>query len=124
MEITKARLKQIISEEIDRMNEKEEEIDLTNALEVVEKDEEGQSSYKMGDISEGEGMDVIQMAADTLFNSGLTAVESPEQAKALILGLVKASGLPLGALAGGAIVKSLVDAVKFLQNKEQNTEEK
>ena len=106
MEITKARLKQIISEEINRMNE------------------EGQNSYKMGDISEGEGMDMVQLFADLLFSSGLTAAESPQQARDLIMGLLKTAAFPAGVVAGGITVKSLVDAVKYLMDKGKDTQEK
>ena len=118
MEITRKQLKRIIAEEIDRLNEaQQEEFDLEDELRVKEEPD-------VGSISESEGMDMIQQFADLMYGSGLTAVKSPEEARQLIMGLGKAALLPFFALTTGYAATSLKDAIDFLRNKDQKSQEK
>jgi hypothetical protein len=93
MKITRQRLKQIILEEIDLME--------TNSLDVIDSGDEDDSNVaSMGDISEGEGMELVHQVAQTLFDTGVTAAESPEELALALKGIGKMALLALG---GGAL---------------------
>jgi len=127
MKITRERLKSIIAEEIDKMSEGSETPGTGKA--PVEKTfnldgELEANKYGMGAISEVEEMDLVQQFADLMYNSGLTAIESPKQAREVIMGLGKAALLPLFTLTTGYSATSLKDAIDYLRNKGQKSEEK
>ena len=120
MEITRKQLKRIIAEEIDRLNEaQQEEFDLEDELRVKEEPD-------VDSISESEGIDMVlvQQFADSMYGSGLTAVESPKEAREVIMGLGKAALLPLFTLTTGYAATSLKDAIDYLRNKDQKSQEK
>tara|TARA_R100000734_G_C3299795_1_gene90575 strand:+ start:772 stop:1104 length:333 start_codon:yes stop_codon:yes gene_type:complete len=110
MEITREQLKRIIAEEIDRF-------DLEDELRVKEEPD-------VGSISESEGVAMVQQLADLISQSGLTAVENPDEAYKLVMGLGKAALLPFFALTTGYAATSLKDAIDYLRNKDQKSQEK
>ena len=123
MKITREALKRIVIQEMTRM---EDTITTEGALTPtltgqigVTPDEENEDPEAIGEISEGEGIEVIQAAAEALERSGLTAVTSVEEAKNLILGLVKLGNIGLGGATLGLAGNKLVDAIKFLMNNNQ-----
>jgi hypothetical protein len=120
MKITREALKRIVIQEMTRMEESETETLEQPGLNSMGDEDEMEG---MGEISEGEGMDLIQQVAQTLFESGITAVESPEQAAQLLKGLGKAALLPLAAAAMGAAGISLADAIGFLKTKSKSSDE-
>lgn len=88
MKITRQRLKEIILEEM-------------NTLDID--DEEGNAPSNQGgmdEITEGEGMELVQQVAQTLFDSGVTAAESPQELALALKGLGK---FALTLLGGGAL---------------------
>lgn len=113
MEITKKQLKRIIAEEIGRMSEEDSTFHLDDELDS-----------DVGSISESEGVAIVQQLADLISQSGLTAVENPDEAYELVMGLGKAALLPFFALTTGYAATSLKDAVDYLTNKDQKSEEK
>lgn len=117
MEITRKQLKRIIAEEIERMDEEEVTFNLEDELDVKEEPD-------VDSISESEGIDMVQQFADLMYNSGLTAVKSPEEARQVIMGLGKAALLPLFTLTTGYAATSLKDAIDYLRNKDQKSQEK
>ena len=91
MKITKRRLKQIILEEISLV---ESAIATDVESDVTEDDAD------MGEISEGEGYELVQQVAQVLFDTGVTAAKTPEELTLALKGLGKAA---LYALGGGAL---------------------
>tara|TARA_R110002124_G_scaffold89937_5_gene229749 strand:+ start:2192 stop:2581 length:390 start_codon:yes stop_codon:yes gene_type:complete len=120
MKITREALKRIVIQEMARMEESETETLEQPGINSMGDEDEMEG---MGEISEGEGMDLMQQVAQTLFDSGITAVESPEQAAQLLKGLGKAALLPLAAAALGAAGVSLTDAIGFLKTKNKSSDE-
>ncbi len=65
----------------------------------------------MGDISEGEGMELLQQAAQTLIDAGILGAESPEELMMALKGLGKAAILPLAGVAMGTAAVAGRDAL-------------
>ena len=102
MRITRQRLKNIILEEMSLM----EGIAATD----VEADPT-EDDANMGDISEGEGMEMLQQAAQTLIDAGIVGAQSPEELMMALKGLGKAALLPLAGVAMGTAAVAGKDAL-------------
>jgi hypothetical protein len=95
MKITRQRLKNIILEEMS-MLEGSDTLDIINTGNA-----ETANKSDMGDISEGEGMEMLQQAAQTLIDAGILGAESPEELMMALKGLGKAAIAPLAGIAMG-----------------------
>ena len=95
MKITRQRLKNIILEEMSVL-------EATDTLDIINTgDAETANKSGMGDISEGEGMELLQQAAQTLIDAGILGAESPEELMMALKGLGKAAIAPLAGIAMG-----------------------
>ena len=75
MKITRQRLKNIIMEEMASLD-----IDNTGRGDGENAPADSdQSSEEIGEISEGEGMELVQQAAQTLIDAGILGANSPEE---------------------------------------------
>tara|TARA_R100001198_G_scaffold96671_1_gene87763 strand:+ start:1369 stop:1794 length:426 start_codon:yes stop_codon:yes gene_type:complete len=110
MRITKQRLKEIILEEMNYLQQGDAP---ANSY---------QSSEEIGEISEGEGMELTQQVAQILFDTGVTAAESPEELARAIGGLVKMGVLALGGGAMGVAGVAGMDAINKIKGDSQDTE--
>ena len=102
MRITRQRLKDIILEEMNLMDG------------VVATDVEAdptEDDANMGDISEGECMELVQQAAQTLIDAGILGASSPEELMIALKGLGKAALLPLAGVAMGTAAMAGKDAL-------------
>ena len=107
MRITRQRLKNIIMEEMASLNiDNTGRSDGENALA-----NSAQSSEEIGEISEGEGMELLQQAAQTLMDAGVLGAESPEELMMALKGLGKAALMPLAGVAMGAAAMAGKDAI-------------
>ena len=95
MKITRQRLKNIILEEMS-MLEGSDTLDIINTGNA-----ETANKPDLGDISEGEGMEMLQQAAQTLIDAGILGAESPEELMMALKGLGKAAIAPLAGIAMG-----------------------
>ena len=111
MKITRQRLKQIILEEVSLI-----ENDTLNVIDTGDEDDSNVAT--MGDISEGEGWELTQQVAQVLFDTGVTAAESPQELALALKGLGKMALLSLGGGALGVAGKAGVDAVDALRSKD------
>ncbi len=111
MKITRQRLKQIILEEVSLI-----ENDTLNVIDTGDEDDSNVAT--MGDISEGEGWELTQQVAQVLFDTGVTAAESPQELALALKGLGKMALLALGGGALGVAGKAGVDAVDTLRSKD------
>ena len=102
MRITRQRLKNIILEEMSLM----EGIAATD----VEADPT-EDDANIDDISEGEGMEMLQQAAQTLIDAGIVGAQSPEELMMALKGLGKAALLPLAGVAMGTAAVAGKDAL-------------
>jgi len=107
MRITRQRLKNIIMEEMASLN-----IDNTGRGDGENAPaNSAQSSEEIGEISEGEGMEMLQQAAQTLIDAGILGAESPEELMMALKGLGKAAILPLAGIAMGTAAMAGKDAL-------------
>lgn len=107
MRITRQRLKNIIMEEMASLN-----IDNTGRGDDENAPaNSAQSSEEIGEISEGEGMELLQQAAQTLMDAGVLGAESPEELMMALKGLGKAALMPLAGVAMGAAAMAGKDAI-------------
>ena len=109
MKITRQRLREIILEEVDMMEA---------AIATDVKSDVTEDDADMGDISEGEGMDVLQQAAQTLIDAGILGAESPEELMLALKGLGKAALMPLAAVAMGSAAVAGKDAIDKIRSKD------
>ena len=118
MKITREALKRIVIQEMNRLDEEDEDLDLDD---TATKGDDNAPANKdpgkeVGEISEGADM-ILQVLTD------LTAVQDVNEMTRLLQGLGKTALLPLAAAAMGAAGISLADAVGFLNQKSQEGEE-
>ena len=105
MKITRQRLKNIILEEMSVL-------EATDTLDIINTgDAETANKSGMGDISEGEGMELLQQAAQTLIDAGILGAESPEELMMALKGLGKAAIAPLAGIAMGTAAMAGKDAM-------------
>ena len=105
MRITRQRLKNIILEEMSVL-------EATDTLDIINTgDAQTANKSDMGDISEGEGMEMLQQAAQTLIDAGILGAESPEELMMALKGLGKAAILPLAGIAMGTAAVAGRDAL-------------
>tara|TARA_R100001015_G_C4625480_1_gene184051 strand:- start:1712 stop:2131 length:420 start_codon:yes stop_codon:yes gene_type:complete len=109
MKITRQRLREIILEEVDMMEA---------AIATDVKSDVTEDDADMGDISEGEGMEVLQQAAQTLIDAGILGAESPEELMMALRGLGKAALMPLAAVAMGGAAMAGKDAIDKIRSKD------
>jgi len=107
MRITRQRLKQIILEEMDLIENDEEEGNVPG--------DGKQEGDAIATISETEGIDLAQQVAQVLFDTGVTAAESPEQLAMAIGGIGKMALLALGGGALGVAATAGTDAINKLR---------
>jgi hypothetical protein len=112
MKITREALKRIVIQEMNRLDEEDEDLDAT----VTKGDDTEDSVEAMGEISEGADM-ILQVLTD------LTAAQDVNEMTLLLKGLGKTALFPLAAAAMGAAGISLADAVGFLKQKSQSSDE-
>ena len=113
MRITRHRLKQIILEEINL------DAYLAQGNAPADSDE---SSEEIGEISEGEGMELVQQVAQVLFDTGVTAAETPEELAMALKGLGKAALYALGGGALGAAAIAGRDAIEKIRSPDGSDE--
>jgi len=112
MKITREALKRIIIQEMNRIDE--EQVVVSGEIDSEEGDEDEMQG--MGEISEGADM-ILQVLTD------LTAAQDVNEMTLLLKGLGKTALFPLAAAAMGAAGISLADAVGFLKQKSQSSDE-
>tara|TARA_R100000322_G_scaffold165111_2_gene130134 strand:- start:3031 stop:3501 length:471 start_codon:yes stop_codon:yes gene_type:complete len=117
MKITRQRLKEIIIEEL-ALQEATPEIVNTSPggtayVGNAPADSEA-SSEEIGEISEGEGMELVQQVAQVLFDTGVTAAESPQELALALKGIGKMALLALGGGAMGVAGVAGADALNKL----------
>jgi len=107
MKITRQRLKNIIMEEMASLD-----IDNTGRGDGENAPaNSAQSSEEIGEISEGEGMELVQQAAQTLIDAGILGASSPEELMMALKGLGKAALIPLAGVAMGTAAMAGKDAL-------------
>jgi len=107
MRITRQRLKEIILEEMDTLN-----------IDDETEEEEGNAPSNQGgmdEITEGEGMELVQQVAQTLFDTGVTAAESPQELAMALKGIGKMALLALGGGALGVAATAGTDAINKIR---------
>ena len=72
----------------------------------------------MDEISEGEGMELVQQATQTLIDLGILGADSPEELMMALKGLGKAALLPLAGAAMGGAAMAGKDAIDKLRSQE------
>ncbi len=115
MRITRQRLKEIILEEMDLI-----ENDTLNVIDTG--DEDDSNVYKMGDISESEDWQLTQQVAQILFDTGVTAAQSHQELALVLKGLGKMALLALGGGALGVAGKAGIDAINKIKGTNDATE--
>jgi hypothetical protein len=117
MRLTRQRLKQIIMEEINLVEATPDMADLD--LQVV--DDQGNAPANQGgmdEITEGEGMEMLQHAAQVLIDAGILGAESPEELMMALKGLGKTAIAPLAAIAMGGAAMAGKDAITKIMSKD------
>jgi hypothetical protein len=117
MRITRQRLKDIITEEIGLVEGVPDMVD-------VEADNGNAPANQggMDEITEGEGMEILQQAAQTLIDAGILGAESPEELMMALKGLGKAAILPLAGIAMGSAAMAGKDAIDKLRSDDAQEE--
>ena len=113
MRITRERLKQIIMEEVDLVEGTPEMVDLEANNGNAPANQGG-----MGEITEGEGMEMLQHAAQVLIDAGILGAESPEELMMALKGLGKTAIAPLAAIAMGGAAMAGKDAITKIMSKD------
>ena len=113
MRITRSRLKQIIMEEINLVEGTPDMVDMEA--------DDGNAPANQGgmdEITEGEGMEIVQQAAQALIDLGILGAESPEELMMALKGLGKAALLPLASAAMGRAAMAGKDAIDKLRSQD------
>jgi hypothetical protein len=116
MKITREALKRIVIQEMNRLDEEDEDLDATVTKGDDNAPADEDPGKEMGEISEGADM-ILQVLTD------LTAAQDVNEMTLLLKGLGKTALFPLAAAAMGAAGISLADAVGFLKQKSQSSDE-
>ena len=129
MKITRQRLKDIIMEEIALQ---EASPDLTQ-MTTAPGEGTGQTAYvgnapadcslsakEIGQLEEGEGMELLSQAAQVLIDAGIVGAESPEELMMALKGLGKAAIAPLAAAAMGGAAMAGKDAIEKIMSKDDS----
>lgn len=114
MRITRQRLKEIILEEMNTLN-----------IDDDTDEEEGNAPSNQGgmsEISESEGMELVQQVAQTLFDTGVTAAESPQELAMALKGIGKMALLALGGGALGVAATAGADAINKIRGADSGVE--
>jgi len=113
MKITRQRLKNIIMEEIALQEGMQEpvHVDKDNS----ESNPDGMAELDEEELEEGEGMTILQQAAQTLIDAGILGAQSPEELMLALKGLGKATLLPLAGAAMGGAAMAGKDAIDKLR---------
>ena len=111
MRITRQRLKEIITEEVNLVEGTPELVDLEANGGNAPANQGG-----MGEITEGEGMEILNQAAQTLIDAGIVGASSPEELMMALKGLGKAAILPLAGIAMGTAAVAGKDAIDKLRS--------
>jgi hypothetical protein len=117
MRITRQKLKQIITEEISLVENIPDVVGIKANGGNAPADEDG-----MGEITEGEGMEMLHQAAQTLIDAGILGAESPEELMMALKGLGKAAILPLAGIAMGTAAMAGKDAIDKLRSNDAHEE--
>jgi len=117
MKITKRKLKQIITEEISLVENIPDVVGIKPTGGNAPSDEDG-----MAEITEGEGMEMLRQAAQTLIDAGILGAESPEELMMALKGLGKAAILPLAGIAMGTAAVAGKDAIDKLRSNDTHEE--
>ena len=72
----------------------------------------------MDEITEGEGMELVQQAAQTLIDLGILGADSPQELMVALKGLGKAALMPLAATAMGGAAMAGKDAIDKLRSQD------
>jgi len=110
MRITRQRLKQIILEEMRTLD-----IDDNDNENPTNAPANDKNTSEVDEISESEGLDLARQVAQVLFDTGVTAAESPEQLAMAIGGIGKMALLALGGGALGVAATAGTDAINKLR---------
>jgi len=113
MRITRQRLKNIIMEEIQLVEGMPDMVDMEANNGNAPANEGG-----MSEIEEGEGIELVQQAAQTLIDLGILGAQSPEELMLALQGLGKAALLPLAGAAMGGAAMAGKDAIDKLRSQE------
>ena len=113
MKITRQRLKNIIMEEINLAESMPSMVDMEADNGNAPANDGG-----MDEITEGEGMELVQQAAQTLIDLGILGADSPEELMMALKGLGKAALLPLAGAAMGGAAMAGKDAIDKLRSQE------
>jgi hypothetical protein len=98
-------------------------LEATDTLDIINTgDAQTANKSDMGDISEGEGMEMLQQAAQTLIDAGILGAESPEELMMALKGLGKAAILPLAGIAMGTAAVAGKDALTTVMADEEAEE--
>ena len=111
MRITRQTLKEIITEEVNLVEGTPELVDLEANGGNAPANQGG-----MGEITEGEGMEILNQAAQTLIDAGIVGASSPEELMMALKGLGKAAILPLAGIAMGTAAVAGKDAIDKLRS--------
>lgn len=113
MRITRQRLKQIIMEEVNLVEGTPDMVDMEADGGNAPANQGG-----MDEITEGEGMEIVQQAAQALIDLGILGAESPEELMMALKGLGKAALLPLASAAMGGAAMAGKDAIDKLRSQD------
>ena len=113
MKITRQRLKNIIMEEIQLVEGMPDMVDMEANNRNSPANEGG-----MDEITESEGMELVQQAAQTLIDLGILGADSPQELMAALKGLGKAALVPLAGAAMGGAAMAGKDAIDKLRSQE------
>ena len=113
MKITRQRLKNIILEEMNLAESMPSMVDME-----ADKGNAPANDGGMDEISEGEGMELVQQATQTLIDLGILGADSPEELMMALKGLGKAALLPLAGAAMGGAAMAGKDAIDKLRSQE------
>lgn len=113
MRITRSRLKQIIMEEVNLVEGTPDMVDMEADGGNAPANQGG-----MDEITEGEGMEIVQQAAQALIDLGILGAESPEELMMALKGLGKAALLPLASAAMGGAAMAGKDAIDKLRSQD------
>jgi len=113
MKITRQRLKNIIMEEINLAESMPSMVDMEADNGNAPANDGG-----MDEITEGEGMELVQQATQTLIDLGILGADSPEELMMALKGLGKAALLPLAGAAMGGAAMAGKDAIDKLRSQE------
>ncbi len=111
MKITRQRLKNIIMEEISLAESMPSMVDMEADNGNAPANDGG-----MDEITEGEGMELVQQAAQTLIDLGILGADSPEELMIALKGLGKTALLPLAGAAMGGAAMAGKDAIDKLRS--------